>query len=142
MFVVASLDCYKPFVGSPGVWERDITYSAWMVYDDGSGTTKLTGDGSTVIKENLTYISGQKPPSSQTKPGQPFFDTISVGNGSNFALTQTFSVVYQGVSYAAQIESFSGAVTASNSIVAHAAYIDINNDPNLGSQGSHPPCPK
>jgi RHS repeat-associated protein len=140
IYVVASSDCYRPFVGKPGVWERDITYSAFKVYADGS-SDKLTGDGSTRIEENLAYISGPKPSTSHADPGQPFLDQISAGNGANFTLTQTFSVMYQGVPYAALIRSVSGRVSNSNSIDAHSGYVDVNNDPNLGRGGSHPLCP-
>ena len=140
MQVVATSDCYRPFVGKPGVWERDVTYIADLVYDDGS-TTKLTGDGTTIIKESLAYISGQRPPASSSLPGQQFFDQISVGNGSNFMLTQTFTVIYQGIPYAAQILSFFGQVSSSNDINAHRTYVDINKGANLGPGGSHPTCP-
>jgi RHS repeat-associated protein len=134
MFVVAQSDCYTRFVGSVGVvWERDVNYYAYMVYDDGSGSTKLTGDGSTVIKETLHYISGQKPPMSQRSQsgkGQVFQDQYSVGNGGPFTETQTFNVIYQGTSYAAQIQGFTGSVSSSNSVSATAASVSINNDTN------------
>ena len=139
MYVLATIDCYRPFIGKPGVWERDVTYSAWQVYDDGK-QRDITNDASTVIKETLSYISGQQPPASQSRSGQPFFDAISVGNGSDFTLTQTFSVIFQGVSYAAQIQSLTGKVSPSNLINAHKGYVDINEDPNLGGGGAHPPC--
>ena len=138
MYVVATADCYRPFVGKPGVWERDVTYVADMVSSTGQ-TTQLTGDGSTTIRENLSYISGQKPPASSSSPGSPFFDQISVGNGGSFVLTQTFTVTYEGVSYAAQIQSAAGTVSA-NRISATQKYVDINGNPNLGSRGSHPLC--
>jgi hypothetical protein len=139
LYVVATSDCYRPFYGAPGVWERDISYSAYMVYSNAS-STKLTGDGSTIIKENLSYISGQQPPASSGGPGQPFFDQISVGNGSNFTETQTFTIIYQGVPYLAQIQSLAGSVTPSNSINANQSSVSINNDPNLGKGGSYPRC--
>lgn len=141
MFVIASADCYRPFAGEPGVWERDVTYSAFQVYGDGT-VTKLTGDGSTVIKETLTYISGQKPPASPSKPGQPFFDQISIGNGTNFTLTQTFSVTYQGNSYNAQIQRLTGNVSTSNSIDARRNYVDISRghsgQPSRRQEPTHP----
>jgi RHS repeat-associated protein len=139
MFVVATADCYTPFFGKPGVWVRNVTYVADMVTADGV-TTQLTGDGSTIIQESLSYISGQKPPASQSQPGSPFFDQISVGNGGNFSLTQTFTVFYEGTAYLAQIQGFTGSVTSSNAIIAHAGYVDVNKNPNLGSGGSHPSC--
>jgi hypothetical protein len=110
-----------------------------MVYD--GTTTQLTGDGSTTIVESLSYISGPKPPASRSQSGSPFSDQISVGNGGNFSLTQTFTVLYNGVSYPAQIESLAGSVSPTNAISAHAGYVDINRNPNLGPGGSHPPCP-
>jgi hypothetical protein len=140
MFVYATIDCYRPFYGAPGVWERDVTYDAELVYGD-QQTTKLTGDGSTIIEESLSYISGQRPPASKSpRPGAPFLDQISVGNGGNFSETQTFTVLYHGVSYSAQIENIFGGFSPSNAINAHAGYVDINNNPNLGSGGSQPPC--
>ena len=104
------------------VQERDITYYAFL--GDPSqplpDATQLTGDGSTVINEILSQATGRPGPASSSGKGQPFMDTISVGNTCNFQVTQTFNVTYHGTTYSGVQISFSigGAVSGSNRIVA------------------------
>ena len=61
--VVGKFDCYKPFVGAPNVWERDVSYYAYFIYPNGK-STELTGTSRAAISEHLNYISGQHPPPS------------------------------------------------------------------------------
>jgi RHS repeat-associated protein len=145
IYVVAKMDCYKLNMASAKgkqVWERDIDYSAYLLNPDGS-FTKLTGNGSSVITEQLTQTAGQtgKPgPASSSPPGGVFEDTLSAGTTGPFQVTQTFTVTYQGGTYNAQIQSFTGQVTPSNIIDVQLGSISVNNNTNIGKDGKRPPC--
>jgi len=79
---------------------------------------------------------GRIPKHGPSNPGQPFLDTISIGNTGNFQLTQTFNVTYQGQLYSGvQILSKQGAVSNSNIIVATRSSVTIN-----GSAGPGGSC--
>lgn len=142
MYVIAGKDCYTQHVGSLAfVWERDIDYYAFKVYDDGEREqlTAKPGDRS-IIDEQVTRIYGPDPqPNNPPQPGRPFEDTLSVANGPNYKRLQTFTVSYQGTTYNAMIRSLAGAVTSSNTIEATKDYVNIN-DKNIDKQGHYPIC--
>lgn len=88
MYVVATSDCYTINMASAKgkkVWERDITYSAYLVYADGTSTDLSSrGTAGALIQEVLTQTLGQTGtpgPTSPSRLGQPFEDTLSAGNG-------------------------------------------------------------
>lgn len=135
--MVATRDCYSLNVGATAalgtqVWTREIDYEA---YDDEGGYL-----GGAVIKEKLISVYGRTPPESQSKKGQVFEDQISVGSTGDFSVLQSFTVLFEGFSYAVKIQSAAGAISDSNKIVAKKGYIDINDAANLGSGGSRPLC--
>jgi hypothetical protein len=127
MYVVALSDCNHTNPGVAGVIQRDIEYHAFWVYSDGY-TQKVTGDGKSVIDEHLRYVSGSKPPSSSSKPGQPFEDNISVGRSADFQLVQTFTVNLGAGAVDARIQSLKGEVANSNNIRATKTMVTINRD--------------
>jgi RHS repeat-associated protein len=141
--VDATYDCYKLHMASvkgKSVWERDITYSAFLEGPNDTLTPLSAGYGSSVISEHLTQLPGQKGtpgPASSSAPGQPFLDTLSAGTTGPFQVTQTFTVTYQGTAYNASIQSSQQKIYSANTINVQRTYVSINGDTNLGSNGSH-----
>jgi hypothetical protein len=124
------------------VWERNIDYTAFLVNPNGT-FTKLTGNGSSVITEQLTQTAGQtgKPgPVSSSSPGGVFDDTLSAATTGAFQVTQTFTVTYQGGTYNAMIQSITDQVTSSNIINVQLGSISVNGNTNIGANGKRPPC--
>ena len=56
-------------------------------------------------------------------------------------LDQTFTVLYDGRTWDAQIQSINDNVSPNNLIKASYNSVSINGNNNLGRRGSHPPCP-
>ena len=145
IYVMAIYDCYKLNMASAKgkqVWERDIDYTAWLLNANGT-FTELTGNGSSVITEQLTQTAAQtgKPgPASSSSPGGVFQDTLSAGTTGPFQVTQTFTVSYQGGTYSAMIQSLTDQVTSSNIINVQLGSISVNGNTNIGKNGKRPPC--
>jgi RHS repeat-associated protein len=131
VFVDATRDCYTINLAGKDVIERDIDYQAYL--GDPSqplrDSTKLTGDGQTIIAETLMQGPGQTgriPTAQPGKPGQVFEDTISVGTTGDFQLTQTFNVTYLGTLYSGVSIVSNGQISSSNTIVATKQKVLVN----------------
>jgi RHS repeat-associated protein len=132
-------DCYQRSVAPLGeIWERHVTYTLF-----GDNGQPLSYMRRAVIYEHLEEVAGLKPQESASKPGDPFFDEISVRETGDFIAKQTFSVSVGGREYEDfAIQRSLPGPPSFNMIRAEPKDIWINGYKNTDMQGGRKQCGK